>query len=248
MGETVKLSIVIAVLDSHEIVRRQLLHFHRIGLPDDVEIILVDDGSDPPLEGRLTNLVIHPTGNTREWSQGIARNIGVSHAKGDYLICTDIDHIVSRELIDMVRQTDYDIIRFKREAGILDEQGQFTQNMDELKRYGYIKKHLRMSAHGNSYAIKKELFIRFGGSQQKAFYPNRDEQKIKRWTHKLADELRVLNDKNRPTIYMIPNGRFCGDRDYNPFGLFHNLRRPHYGQAQHTEALQAAIAPQGTSV
>jgi hypothetical protein len=29
----------------------------------------------------------------------------------------------------------------------------------------------------------------------------------------------------RPTIYMFPNGRYCGEKDFNPFGLFHDLKR-----------------------
>jgi hypothetical protein len=82
-----------------------------------------------------------------------------------------------------------------------------------------------LNAHGNSYAIKKELFIKFGGSQQRTRYPNRDEQKIKRWTHRLGDQIKRIPDDDRPIIYMFPNGRFCGDKDYNPFGLFHNLSR-----------------------
>ena len=47
MGSEMRLSIIIPVLNSHEVVRRQLLHFERIGLPPDTELILVDDGSDP---------------------------------------------------------------------------------------------------------------------------------------------------------------------------------------------------------
>jgi len=46
----VRLSIIIPVLNSHEIVRRQIEHFKKMDLPDDVELIIVDDGSDPPLE------------------------------------------------------------------------------------------------------------------------------------------------------------------------------------------------------
>jgi hypothetical protein len=26
-------------------------------------------------------------------------------------------------------------------------------------------------------------------------------------------------------LYMFPNGQFCGDVDYNPFSLFHELTR-----------------------
>jgi len=221
-----KVSIVIAVLNSHEVLRRQLLHFEKMTLPDDVELIIIDDGSEPPLGGVLKNLTIFATNDKRSWTQPIARNTGARMAKGEYLICTDIDHILSRELIEMVLKTDYDVIRFKREAGVLDENGDFTQDMNVLHSYGYEEtRGLKMNAHGNSYAIKKELFLELGGSQQRTSYPNRDEQKIKRGLHRLGDQVKMLVDDGRPTIYMIPNGRFCGEKDFNPFGLFHNLPR-----------------------
>lgn len=221
-----KASIVIAVLNSHEVLRRQFLHFEKMNLADDIEIIIIDDGSEPPLQGSLKNLTIWPTNDKRPWTQPIARNIGARMARGEYLICTDIDHILSRKLIDTVLSSDYDVIRFKREAGVLDENGEFTQDMAILQAYGYEKNRgLRMSAHGNSYAIRRELFLELGGSQQRTRYPNRDEQKIKRGLHRLGDKVKMLINDDRPTIYMIPNGRFCGDKDYNPFGLFHNLSR-----------------------
>lgn len=230
-----KVSIVIAILNSHEIFRRQLIHFEIMDLPSDVEFIFVDDGSDPPLSlwgCGLKNVTLFQTHDRRPWTQPIARNKGADVARGEYLICTDIDHILSKELIMAVYETQYDIIRFKREVGVLDKDGVFTQDMDELLRWGYQPKTpgaLRIGAHGNSYAIRKELFIRFGGSQQRTSYPNRDEQKIKRWTHRLGDEIKRIPDDDRPTIYMFPNGRFCGDKDFNPFGYFHNLSRKENG-------------------
>lgn len=221
-----KASIVIAVLNSHEVVRRQLLHFAQMPLPDDVELILVDDGSDPPIAGTLPNLTIHATHDTRPWTQPLARNAGVRMANGEYVICTDIDHILTRPLIDFVLATDADVVRFKREAGVLDEHGRFTQDREVLTAYGYeTHRGLGMSAHGNSYAIKRDLFLQLGGSQQRTRYPNRDEQKIKRGLHRLGDAVKMVTGDDRPTIYMIPNGRFCGSRDYNPFGLFHGLTR-----------------------
>jgi len=48
--DNIRLSIIIPVLNSHEIVRRQIAHFEKMDLPDDIELIIVDDGSDPPLE------------------------------------------------------------------------------------------------------------------------------------------------------------------------------------------------------
>jgi hypothetical protein len=38
-------------------------------------------------------------------------------------------------------------------------------------------------------------------------------------------EITRIPDDDRPTIYMVPNGRFCGDKNFNPFGLFHDLKR-----------------------
>jgi len=50
-----KLSIIIPVLNSHEIVRRQIEHFRKMDLSDDVELIIIDDGSDPPLESEYAD-------------------------------------------------------------------------------------------------------------------------------------------------------------------------------------------------
>lgn len=55
--DNIKLSIIIPVLNSHEIVRRQIEHFRKMNLPDDVELIIVDDGSDPPLESEYADQI-----------------------------------------------------------------------------------------------------------------------------------------------------------------------------------------------
>ncbi|HRQ68059.1 MAG TPA: hypothetical protein P5031_05795 [Candidatus Syntrophosphaera sp.] len=230
-----KATILISVLDSHEMVRRQILHFEKMNLPDDVEILFMDDGSRPPLSCNgttLKNFCIWPTNDFRPWTQPLARNLGARMAKGEYLICTDIDFIITKEIVDCVRNTSYDVIRFKREVGILDENGDLTQDHDKLVEYGFPRdrierRGLRLSAHSNSYAIKRELFLKLGGSQKKDSYPNQDEIRIKHRIKKLAQsgDIKIIPDDDRPTIYMVPNGRFCGDIDYNPFNLFHSLSR-----------------------
>jgi glycosyltransferase involved in cell wall biosynthesis len=226
-----KVSIVIAVLNSHEIVRRQILYFNSLKLPEDIEVILIDDGSEPALQIFLaTNfrLRLLYTNNFMPWTQPEARNMGVRAAIGEYVICTDIDHILPRETIDTVLDTKYDVVRFKRFIGALDEHGIFTQDRNVLEQYGYSKERgLRISAHGNSYAIKRELFLRLGGSRQKDHYPNQDEAPLKRQLKRLAKqrEITIIPDDDRPSIYMIPNGRYAGDKDANPFGLFHELKR-----------------------
>jgi glycosyltransferase involved in cell wall biosynthesis len=232
-----RLSIVTAVLNSHEVVRRQILHYAAMDLPE-VEIIFVDDGSTPPLQDDygLANLTIFATNDFRPWTHVTARNTGAKIAKGDYLLLTDIDHIVSRQLIDDCLAFTGDILHFRREFGVLMEDGAFTQDHDILISYGVQPGRLhdgsrRVSPHGNSFCIKRELFWELGGMPAKEadHYPNREDGKLKRLIHRYTKRPLDIWDghKRLSPIYLIPNGRFCGSPDANPFGLFHTLSRSH---------------------
>lgn len=233
-----RVSIITAILDSQEVVRRQMLHYKKLDLPDDVEIIFVDDGSKPPLEFpvELKNFRHFATNNFSNWTQPAARNFGVKQATGKYVICTDIDHILSKELIEFVYNTDYDIVRFRREVGVLDENGDFTQDEDVLVSYGFQMQRIRdkgrgIAPHGNSYAFRRKLYLELGGVSERYVgtgkYPNREEVPLKRVCHQLERDgkITILNGDGRPTIYMFPNGHYCGDINYNPFNLFHNTSR-----------------------
>jgi len=225
-----KLSIVIAVLNSHEMVRRQMLHFNKFDLDGHIEVLFIDDGSKPPLELNIPtsfNCGIFSTNNFNDWTQPKARNFGVEKAQGEMVLCTDIDHIIPKETIDFVVDNDFDVVRFKRFVGTLDENGEFKDDFKTLREYGFNRNRKRISAHGNSYAIRRGLFLGLGGSRQKDTYPNRDEVPLKSKIRKLArkGKIKVCGDEGRPKIYMVPNGRFCGEKNYNPFGLFHNLKR-----------------------
>ncbi len=232
-----KVSIVHAVLNSPEIVRRQIHHYNSLDLPDDVEVIIVDDGSEPPLSEVIEDMKInfdfsiYETHDKRHWTQPAARNFGAKKARGEYCIFTDIDHIISREVVEEARNPKADIIRFRREAGVLDKNGDFTQDMDVLKEWGFIKTGLKIAPHGNSYIFRRELYLELGGVDTRFVgtgkYPNREEVPLKRKIKKLWDagEITVIDTDPKPTIYMFPNGRYCGSKDANPFGLFHDLSR-----------------------
>jgi len=241
-----KVSIVIAVLDSPEVVRRQCLHFRRMPLPDDVEFILVDDKSYPPLNREDYDLprftLVRHDENPAAWTQPAARNKGCRAARGEWLICTDIDHIVTKPLIDAVRDSGHDFIKFKREVAILDEQGNLIQTHKAVSEYGFEesrfqRRQFHIPPHTNSFAIRKELYFACGGVSEmhcgSGQHPNREELPLRRRIRARAREgkISVLTEETenttdeRPTIYMIPNGRYCGAKDYNPFGLFHNLQR-----------------------
>jgi glycosyltransferase involved in cell wall biosynthesis len=162
-----KVSIVTAVLDSYEIARRQILHYNKLNLSDDIEVIFIDDGSYPPLDfsdiEKNFKFYLYATNDKRPWTQPAARNYGASLAEGDYLILTDIDHIISPEIIDVATVCanrmfpKYDVIRFKREVAVIDENGDFTQDMDILRAYGYKRKRLKVGPHGNSYIFRRVL-------------------------------------------------------------------------------------------
>lgn len=227
-----RLSIVIPVLNSHEIVRRQLLHFVAMPLPDDVELILVDDGSDPPL-GYSTwqpgiNVQLLRTYDERPWTQPKARNIGAREAKGEFLLHTDIDHILPRDTVEVGRNYNYDFGKFKRYLGVLDEQGEFTQDEQTLRDYGARPGGLRVSCHTLSMIIRAEVFHRLGGFRERLTkYPTHDDGNMKRKLHRALKrgEITKCPDDERPIIYAFPNGRFCGSKNADPCGLFHTLER-----------------------
>ena len=76
-----RVSVIVTVYQSHEVVRRQLLHLSRV-LPPDTELILVDDGSDSPLRAicdaveKPFDFVLLETRDHRPWTQPRARNLG----------------------------------------------------------------------------------------------------------------------------------------------------------------------------
>lgn len=229
-------SIIIPILNSHEIVRRQVLHFEKMGLPDDVELILVDDGSDPIIEVEtdLPLTLIH-TNDKREWTWPLARNKGAKEAKGEYLIMADLDHIISKEIVEAARNFNGDFMRFHREFGVLDEEGNLTQDREVLRSYGLPDEYkLRFTPHRNQFCIHKDLYKKMGGFREDRIgmpYPQREDGDFaKKWREMYeAGEIRDYDDligyDKRPILYMFPNGKFCGDVDFNPKGLFHNLSR-----------------------
>lgn len=231
-----KVSIIIPVLNSHEIVRRQLLHFDRIGIPADTEVIIVDDGSDPPIEAEARPwLTLIHTNDTRPWTWPVARNTGAKAAKGDYFIMVDLDHIITREFIDATRNFTGDHIRINREFAVLDENGQFTQDREVLEAYG-LPKHYKteFNPHRNQFAIHKDLYWKLGGFREDRIgqpYPQREDGDFAKQWRLLYEkgEIKDFDDlvgyEKRPILYMFPNGKYCGDVDHNPFDLFHTLTR-----------------------
>jgi predicted O-methyltransferase YrrM len=156
-----RLSLIVTALDSHEMVRRQLLHLEGVVTPD-CELILVDDGSNPPLEGVCAevrpgfDLTVHATHDRRPWTQPKARNVGAGLARADRLLFFDIDHILTKELIQSCLAFAGDKLHWARRPAVLDEGGQIVTERDVLIEHGMTGD--GPSVHANSFLIRKSLF------------------------------------------------------------------------------------------
>jgi glycosyltransferase involved in cell wall biosynthesis len=235
-----KCSIIIAVLNSHKVVIRQLRHFKKMNLPRSVEIILVDDGSNPPLnyEGcGLRNLTILYTNDKRPWTQGLARNMGAKQAKGEFLFFTDIDHIITHEAINDVLLYDGDKMVFPRYFGILDRHGNVVSDQKSMLKFGLNPARLRNRGlscgyHGNTYAIRATIFWMIGGYDHRycesgfhvgGKYMSEERKFNIKWAHICNRGLAPGGEKTGARIYHYPTSKFRTDGDNNPYGLFHSL-------------------------
>jgi glycosyltransferase involved in cell wall biosynthesis len=217
-----RLSIIVSIYQSYEIVRRQVLYFKKMNLPDDVEIILVDDGSDPPIKEAS-----YQTHSKLAWTQGLGRNLGASKAKGKYLFMTDIDHIISKEAIEDALNFTGNRMMFRRQIAVLDENGDIRQDKETLKDWGYERNKLDASVHGNTFVIKKSVFDGLGGYDKKActwgYHPATRKGDDCFFNAKWNRKFRGVKIETGRDIYMFPIGRFNKWKDLNPKGLFHNL-------------------------
>lgn len=161
-----RLSLIVSVLESYEVVRRQLLHLERILTPE-CELILIDDGSVPSLEAtcasvqKTIDFTLHRTHDRRPWTQPKGRNIGASLAHADKLLFFDIDHIVTADILNNCLRYQGDKLHWVRRPGILDENGHIVTDQRALIDYGMTEEN--PSVHGNSFMIRKEVFTRLGG-------------------------------------------------------------------------------------
>lgn len=233
-----KVSVVIAILNSHEVVRRQILHFGKMNLSDEVEFIFVDDGSERSLSGEMKNLTFYYTYDKRPWTQGLARNLGASKAKGEYLFFTDIDHIITMEAIDAALKFTGDRMVFPRYYGILDEDGNIISDVDSMLKFGLSpyrvktrRGYLCAGIHGNTYSVRKEVFDKIGGYYKRycetMFHRGgkhqSEESKFNSIYRNMVYRGEVEADVIGPRIYHFPISKFRADGDNNPFGLFHSL-------------------------
>ncbi len=199
-----KCSIILPVLDSHEIFRRQMVRFEKI-LPADFEVIVLDDGSDIPLtyDRRVPFpfRLLH-TNDKRPWTNDLARNKGAAVASGEYLLMMDVDHVLTREALDLVLRFRGDMLKFHRQVADLDEHGEVRNIRESL------------APHPNTFAIRKSLFERMGGYNPEYLGYGAHDSRFRERYQALVDHGRAEQVELAGMIYVVTEAKW-----------FHNLER-----------------------
>ena len=164
------LSLIVTVLDSHEIVRRQLLHLNGV-LTRECELLLIDDGSEPSLEATCNGVErayafrLVPTHDRRPWTQPAARNLGARLAQAEKLLFFDIDHIVTADILAACLAYDGDRLFWRRRPGVLDGDGRVVTDRRVLLAHGMRRE--IVDVHLNSFLIRRTVFERLGGYDER---------------------------------------------------------------------------------
>ncbi len=195
-----KCTIIISVLESHEIFRRQMLRFRKI-MPPNFELIIFDDGSQVPLEFKdpvSFPFRLIPTNDRRPWTQNLVRNIGADLALGEYLLMTDIDHVLTPEALNAVSTFRGDMLKFARRVGCLDQNGSVSRPQEDIH------------PHVNTFAIKKALYKRSGGYDR---VPSGygDDRTFRSRYQKLVDLGEADQYEIGPRIYVIKEQKWFHD-------------------------------------
>ena len=147
-----RVSIVFAYYDNPEMLRFQLSKFGTYSQEgfDSCEIVIVDDCSpvfparDVIREYDLPNVRLFRVGVDRPWNQDAARNIGAHESCGQYLLLTDIDHVVPEAtLLELCE------IQDSRSVYTLPRKTHFSNKV--------------IHSHVNSYFLSRSLYWDIGG-------------------------------------------------------------------------------------
>jgi predicted glycosyltransferase involved in capsule biosynthesis len=226
----IQLSIIFNVLESYEVVRRHILYFQKMPLPPNVEVVFVDDGSMPSIASYLIEKNTHcteririiETKDYRPWTQGMARNKGASVAKGNYFLFSDIDHIVTKTIIDSCLIFKGDKMEFIRTWGVFDEKGNVDTNIKTLLEYG-LPSHLegRVTKPFNIFLLKREHFETLGGYEERyaGRYGGEDVNFANKYRDFLYSKGKATRAKKGFMMYVYPDPA----RDVKE--VFHSLRR-----------------------
>lgn len=220
------ISLIISVLESYEPVEKYLRYIDKEPI-EDFEFILVDDGSKPTIRSKLNywpkniNFVITETNDFRHWTQPAGRNKGSRIANGDYVLMTDIDHVITSEAIEECKKFKGDKLVFFRTWGII-ENDEVNSEKQKLIEYGLDERKLEeTSVHPNTFLMKRAIFEDLLNGYDESFcgnYGGDDTDLNKRYGLLWKNGLVKRAEFARNSIYVYPDPR----KDIKH--IFHRLR------------------------
>ena len=225
-----KSSIIMPCLNSHEVVRRQILWFDSWMKPfsDRWNLIIVDDGSEPSITvaspTNFNSTVLHIPPHEMKWTQTKARNTGTKICpESEFLFFMDADHILTPEAMSASDSFNGDMLRFPRKTGALDENGRLLTSKEDLLRFGATKSELipRHLVAGTTCLIRTTVQNAIGGFNEDfcGRYGYEDLNYRKRYERHALDKKCKPSEICTSNIYVFPNP------SANRQGLFHSLDR-----------------------
>lgn len=180
-----------------------------IPVRDDVEVIVVDDASDEALVPRVERADVQLIRTTEGRGAGFARNVGMSRARGRWLVFADADDFFTPALVDaMDRWADdeqTDIVFF--DALYLD-----SLTMEPLRRRfnrrNFIEKYLRT---GNEDFLRYRMNAPWGKFIRRRMVADNDLK---------FNEIRVQND----LWFSMTAGHAASRIEYDPAAVYSYLR------------------------
>ena len=224
-----KYALIIAVLESYEYVRRQILFMNEfMGNYPEWEVIIVDDGSSPELESEVdfskANFrirVVH-SNDTRDWSQPCARNLGAKITSADLLLFTDIDHVVTEGVIRDCMAFKGDKLHFYRVRGVLSTGGVMEYDRETLiDHHCPVDRVNQRDQHYNTFAVRHWIFDVMGGYDEAycGSYGGDDVDFSDRYSYLCRELKRVSPSINSESVFYV-----YPDAKSDVHHLFHGIR------------------------
>jgi hypothetical protein len=187
----VSFTLIVPYYDNPAMLRRQAEEWARY--PESVRVIVVDDGSPGhpavdvvPADSRAA---IYRVGVDIPWNRNGARNLGAAVAKTNWILHTDVDHVLPTSSAEklVMRELDPDRwYRFERwRVGRADE----TRKKDPIpadKELGQVK------PHNDSFICTLGLYWRAGGYDEDFSGSLGGSAPFLGWMKKLAGDAAVL--------------------------------------------------------
>jgi hypothetical protein len=206
-----RVSILLLVFESYEMVRRQVLYMNSLNLPDEIEVIFADGGSNPPVK-----LYDKPNFRYRmvyrefdqQWTIPNIINFAASKAKGAYLMFLGVDHILSPELVDYMLRSNAGYAVFLRKYALINRRGQLLKI--QYKGYGQDEFDDCTIDYTSLGWVRRNHFLKLGGLNEDLSGPvkgSADVHFFKRWCalRGTSRENIIKRGRNKnPAYYMLP--------------------------------------------